>query len=220
MRRTGQSVCGHPHAAAVFSKRSRNASGSSCGPIFCTGMWVGGAGAVGLSPARTSRSIQLRSSSRSSRWFWTRAQNLLSWSALMSISALWFSWWSPASDWMTSANGDPVGEDMMAAAFRLPSPGFGNQCNKVRRKEGSGQGWLVKTQVFLLTQINSHRCALGVTWTHQLSRLSQRSLSVIVPAASLLQLVRASLHSVSLNELPFHDGFYPVSTPFTAIRHR
>ncbi len=42
MRRTGQSVCGHPHAAAVFSKRSRNASGSSCGPIFCTGMWVGG----------------------------------------------------------------------------------------------------------------------------------------------------------------------------------
>ncbi len=46
---------------------------------------------------------------------------------------------------MTSANGDPDGEDMMAAAFRLPSPGFGNQCNKVRRKEGSGQGWLVKT---------------------------------------------------------------------------
>ncbi len=93
-------------------------------------------------------------------------------------------------------------------------------CNKVRRKEGSGQGWLVKTQVFLLTQINSHRCALGVTWTHQLSRLSQRSLSVFVPAASLLQLVRASLHSVSLNELPFHGGFYPVSTPITPIRHR
>ncbi len=86
---------------------------------------------------------------------------------------------------MTSANGDPVGEDMMAAAFRLPSPGFGNQCNKVRRKEGSGQGWLVKTQVFLLTQINSHRCALCVTWTHQLSPLSQRSLSVFVPAVSL-----------------------------------
>ncbi len=37
---------------------------------------------------------------------------------------------------MTSANGDPDGEDMMAAAFRLPSPGFGNQCSKVRRKEG------------------------------------------------------------------------------------
>ncbi len=99
-------------------------------------------------------------------------------------------------------------------------PGFRHQCNKVRRKEGSGQGWLVKTQVFLLTQINSHRCALCVTWTHQLSRLSQRSLSVFVPAVSLLQLVRPSLHSVSLNELPFHGGFYPVSTPITAIRHR
>ncbi len=53
-----------------------------------------------------------------------------------------------------------------------------SECNKVRRKEGSGQGWLVKTQVFLLTQINSHRCALGVTWTHQLSQLSQRSHSL------------------------------------------
>ncbi len=95
-----------------------------------------------------------------------------------------------------------------------------SHCNKVRRKEGSGQGWLVKTQVFLLTQINSHRCALCVTRTHQLSRLSQRSLSVFVPAASLLQLVRPSLHSVSLPELPFHGGFYPVSTPITAIRHR
>ncbi len=63
---------------------------------------------------------------------------------------------------MTSANGDPDGEDMMAAAFRLPSPGFGNQCNKVRRKEGSGQGWLVKTQVCLfktdkLTQVRTLR---------------------------------------------------------------
>ncbi len=159
MRRTG-----HPHAAAVFSKRSRNASGSSCGPIFCTGMWVGGARTVGFSPARTSRSIQLRNSSRSSRWFWTRAQNLLSWSALMSISALCCSWWSPASDWMTSANGDPDGEDMMAAAFRLPSPGFGKQCNKVRRKEGSGQGWLVKTQVCLFkteTHTAAHSASPG-----------------------------------------------------------
>ncbi len=61
---------------------------------------------------------------------------------------------------MTYANGDPVGEDMMAAAFWLPSPGFGNQCNKVRRKEGSGQGWLVKTRVSLFKQINLNRCAL------------------------------------------------------------
>ncbi len=99
-------------------------------------------------------------------------------------------------------------------------PGFRHQCNKVRRKEGSGQGWLVKTQVFLIRQINSHRCALCVTRKHQLSRLSQQPLSVFVPTVSLWQLVRPSLHSVSLNELPFHGGFYPVSTPITAIRHR
>ncbi len=37
-----------------------------------------------------------------------------------------------------------------------------NECSKVRRKEGSGQGWLVKTQVFLfktdkLTQVRTLR---------------------------------------------------------------
>ncbi len=40
MRRTGQSVWGHPHASAVFSNKSRNASGSSCGPIPACG-WAG-----------------------------------------------------------------------------------------------------------------------------------------------------------------------------------
>ncbi len=48
---------------------------------------------------------------------------------------------------MTSANGDPDGEDMMAAAFRLPFPGFGTSVTKFVRKEGSRQGWLVKTRV-------------------------------------------------------------------------
>ncbi len=33
-------------------------------------------------------------------------------------------------------------------------------CNKVRKKEGSGQGWLVKTRVILFKQINLNRCAL------------------------------------------------------------
>ncbi len=56
----------------------------------------------------------------------------------------------------------PMVRTWSAAAFRLPSPGFGNQCSKVRRKEGSGQGWLVKTQVFLfkadkLTQVRTLR---------------------------------------------------------------
>ncbi len=221
MRRTGQSVCGHPHAAAVFSNRSRNASGSSCGPIFCTGMWVGGAGTVGFSPARTSRSIQLRNSSRSSRWFWTRAQNLLSWSALMSISALWCSWWSPASDWMTSANGDPDGEDMMAAAFRLPSPGFGNQCSKVRRKEGSGQGWLVKTQVFLfkadkLTQVRT----LRHPETSTLSFVSAITLCIrsdcFLSDSSCARVFTLSLSASSHSTV----ALLGLSTPITAIRHR
>ncbi len=42
---------------------------------------------------------------------------------------------------------------------------------------------------------------------HQLSRLSQRSFSVFVPAVSLSQLVRPSLHSVSLLESPLHGCF-------------
>ncbi len=42
---------------------------------------------------------------------------------------------------MTSANGEPVGEDMMAAAFRLPFPGFGTSVTKfVRRKEADRVG--------------------------------------------------------------------------------
>ncbi len=218
MRRTGQSVWGHPHAAAVFSKRSRNASGSSCGPIFCTGMWVGGAGAVGLSPAWTSRSIQLRNSSRSSRWFWTRAQNLLSWSALMSISALWCSWWSPASDWMTSANGDPVGEDMMAAAFRLPSPGFGNQCNKVRKEAdrvGSWRlGWILFTDK--LKQVRT----LRVLKTLTLSVVSAITLSIRSGCLPLTD--RAPESSLRLSPLNScsTDALFGLSTPITAIRDR
>ncbi len=203
---------------AVFSKRSRTPPGHPAAPSSVPALWVGGAGAVGLSPARTSRSIQLRSSSRvlplvldegtkssllvcphvHQRFVVVESRERLD--DLRKRRSRW---------WGHDGSGVP-------ASF----PGFRHQCNKVRRKEGSGQDWLVKTQVFLLTQINSHRCALGVTWTHQLSRLSQLSLSVFVPAASLLQLVRASLHSVSLNQLPFHGGFYPVSTPITAIRHR
>ncbi len=42
---------------------------------------------------------------------------------------------------MTSANGDPDGEDMMAAAFRLPSPGLATSVTKfVGRKEADRVG--------------------------------------------------------------------------------
>ncbi len=45
-------------------------------------------------------------------------------------------------------------------------------CNNVRKKEGSGQGWLVKTRVIYCKQINLNRCALCASSVHQLSRLS------------------------------------------------
>ncbi len=76
-----------------------------------------------------------------------------------------------------------------------------NVCNKVRRKEGSGQGWLMKTQVFLLTQINSHRCALCVTRTHQLSLccLSDHSLYSFRLFLSDSSCARVFTPSLSLN---------------------
>ncbi len=82
----------------------------------------------------------------------------------------------------TTANGILIWEDV---------------CNKVRKKEGSGQGWLVKTRVIYCTQINLNRCALCASSVHQLSRLSPRSLSVFVLAVSRTQTMRPSVHSVS-----------------------
>ncbi len=64
---------------------------------------------------------------------------------------------------MTSANGDPVGEDMMAAAFRLPSPGFGNQCNKVRKEGRKRTGLAREDSGEFYLQKNLNRCALCVS---------------------------------------------------------
>ncbi len=89
-------------------------------------------------------------------------------------------------------------------------PGFRHQCNKVRKKEGSGQDWLVKTRVIYCTQINLNRCALCASSVHQLSRLSQYSLSVFVLAVSHTQTMRPSLHSVSLR-IPAPRWLYLVS---------
>ncbi len=61
---------------------------------------------------------------------------------------------------MTSANGDPVGEDMMAAAFRLPSPGFGNQCSKVRKEVRKRTGLACEDSGDIYYQINLNSCAL------------------------------------------------------------
>ncbi len=83
-------------------------------------------------------------------------------------------------------------------------------CNNVRKKEGSGQGWLVKTRVIYCKQINLNRCALCTSSVHQLSRLSQCSLSVFVLAVSRTQTMRPSLHSVSLR-IPASRWLYLVS---------
>ncbi len=99
-------------------------------------------------------------------------------------------------------------------------PGFRHQCNKVRRKEGSGQGWLVKTQVCLfktdkLTQVRT----LRHPETSTLSFVSAITLCIRSDCFSLT--ARALESSLRLSpELPFHGGFYPVSTPITTIRHR
>ncbi len=64
--------------------------------------------------------------------------------------------------------------------------------------------------ILLLFSINLNRCALCASSVHQLSRLSQRSLSVFVLAVSLSQTMRPSLHSVSLRT-PVPRWLYPVT---------
>ncbi len=58
----------------------------------------------------------------------------------------------------------------------------------------------MKTQVFLLTQINSHRCALRVTWPHQLSQcLSDHSLYSFRLSLSYSSCARVFTPSLSMN---------------------
>ncbi len=60
--------------------------------------------------------------------------------------------------------------------------------------------------IYWFLNINLNRCALCASSVHQLSRLSQRSLSVFVLAVSLSQ---SMLHSVSLRT-PVLRWLYPV----------
>ncbi len=58
----------------------------------------------------------------------------------------------------------------------------------------------MKTQVFLSTQINSHRCALHVTWPHQLSQcLSDHSLYSFRLSLSYSSCARVFTPSLSMN---------------------
>ncbi len=63
--------------------------------------------------------------------------------------------------------------------------------------------------IYWFLNINLNRCALCASSVHQLSRLSQRSLSVFVLAVSLSQSMRPSLHSVS-PRTPVLRWLYPV----------
>ncbi|XP_051574037.1 uncharacterized protein LOC127452547 [Myxocyprinus asiaticus] len=64
---------GHFHTSAVFSKRSRKASGSSPGPIL---MRVTGNVGSGVAAAAPSQSIRLRNACQSSACAWSRSWNL------------------------------------------------------------------------------------------------------------------------------------------------
>ncbi len=64
--------------------------------------------------------------------------------------------------------------------------------------------------IYWFLNINLNRCALYASSVHQLSRLSERSLSVFVLAVSLSQSMRPSLHTVS-PRTPVPRWLYPVS---------
>ncbi len=97
--------------------------------------------------------------------------------------------------WGHDGSGDP-------ASF----PGFGTSVTRfVRRKEADRVGsWRLG---WFIEQINLNMCALCASSVHQLSRLSQCSLSVFVLAVSRSQTMRPSLHSFFLLEFPLHGGF-------------
>ncbi len=87
-------------------------------------------------------------------------------------------------------------DGIIHGSLPAPPPEVHNQlfsfahCSNVRMKEGSGPGWLVETRDWLVIllpfSINLNRCALCTSSVHQLSRLSQRSLSAFVLAVSLI----------------------------------
>ncbi len=93
-------------------------------------------------------------------------------------------------------------------------------CTNVRMKEGSGQGWLVETLYFIafLDKLKQVR-TLRVLCTSTLSVVSAITLCVRSGCHSRHRPC-ARVSTPSLSELPFHGGFYLVSTPITAIRHR
>ncbi len=146
-RRTGHWVRAQLHASAVLLKRSTNASGSSCGPIFISGTWAMDVAATGPS----SRLSKLRSTRRSSFCAWTNTRKRSSCYCFRSISAWCWVWGRPVSDFTSSASGMGWADCMVAC--RLPRPGFRHQCNAVRR---SGRRRWEPANVHFI-KINKHK---------------------------------------------------------------
>ncbi len=109
---------------------------------------------------------------------------------------------------------------MTAAALRLPSRVSGTTVTKFgRRKEADKVGsWKLGWFYCFLDKLKQVR-TLRVLCTSTLSVVSAITLCVRSGCLSRHRPC-ARVSTPSLNELPFHGGFYPVSTPITAIRHR
>ncbi len=99
--------------------------------------------------------------------------------------------------------------------------GFVTACNKVRKKEGSGQGWLVKTGVILFKQINLKQVrTLRVLDTSTLSVVSAFTLCIrFWLSPSHRPCARVFTPSLSSNPRST-DALFGLSTPITAIRDR
>ncbi len=221
MRRTGQSVCGHPHAAALFFRRGRGTPpGHPAAPSSVPACGWAGPGLLDSHrpepPGPSSSGTARGPPAGSGRGHRISSPGLPS---CPSVLCVVLGGVPRATGWHPQMAIPMVRTWWQRRSGFLPRVSATSVTKFVGRKEADRVGsW--RLRYVYLRQINSHMCALCVTRKHQLSRSSPRSLSAFVPTVSLWQLVRSSLHSVSLSELPFHGGFYPVSTPITTIRHR
>ncbi len=93
-------------------------------------------------------------------------------------------------------------------------------CNKVRKKEGSGQGWLVKTRVIYYTdklkQVRPERLLGTSTLSSVVSVFTLSIRSGCLPDHRPCARVSTSLFPSSCSTV----ALLGLSTPITAIRHR